>query len=514
MVLKSTKRILALVVAGVMVVGSSLTAFAAEDDGTVDGTGAVEYDNSEALEYDKVMVPVIKDLTSYNFTLDPNGLLHTYMPSTYDDSLIYFTAEDTPETIEPAESITLYEKVKDEVADTDGAYADVAKALSEKKDSITEIEDGPFYVWAPDTTTSVEDGNYTKGYMGKYIELSAENINLYFDVDDAEGLTIKPKQDHLAMPDVFDGKLYTDSYVAIDGNKIEISAQTKLADYGITVEDGEITEATGLFKSDTGTAVDVEADLVYTAATTKAKNSTDKVYVVNKSTKAKTVKAVVTMTNASGITFNPTSTFEDDDENASMYLAATNGSGTGSTTAALEASEDGATAKATYTLDLAAPTATDITYMDSTLSDVTGGHNYFRFAPQTVNYNDDAFYLTAMINANGADAWEEWAGKVTETTRPKLNIVYSVTDKVDKYVSSTTISASSNTVSVTMPSDVTISSVVLTKATGGNVTLTAGTHYTISGSDYTFDASMLGNHKTGSVTFTFSDEKTETLNIE
>ncbi len=481
MVFKRAKRILAVVVAGVLVTGASFTAFAAEGDGEVDGTGAVEYDNSEAVEYDKVVAPIIKDSTAYNFTLDPNDLLHTYKPSEYDGSLIYFTAQDTPETVSPKDGVTLYEKVKQAKTATSGAYADVAKTLNDAKDLITELEDGPFYVWAPNTENTEAHPNYDKGYTGEFVALTAENINNYFVVADGDSKTIKAKQDYKAMPNTFDGNLYIDAYVAIDGNKIEVSAETKLTDYGITTADGKVTAATGVFKDANGTAVDLTGDapdLVYAAATTKAQSVTDKVYVQNKSRKAKTIKAVVTMTNTSGITFNASDEFGEDDESASMYVAATNGLTTGGTTAALVASEDGATAKATYTLDLAAPTTTDITYMDTSISAVTGGHNYYRYEAHDVSYNSDSFYLTAAVNEKGADAWEEWASKVTADTKPKFNIVYTVTDKITApTVTETSVSGENNVIHYTVPTGVAVDKVERIKADGASLILTADSHY-------------------------------------
>ena len=72
------KKLLALVLTGAMALGSSFTVLADEPEG-VSGQGAVEYDNSEAIEYDKVTVPTLTPAT-YNMTIDTNGLLKEYDP--------------------------------------------------------------------------------------------------------------------------------------------------------------------------------------------------------------------------------------------------------------------------------------------------------------------------------------------------------------------------------------------------------------------------------------------------
>ncbi len=79
-------------------------------------------------------------------------------------------------------------------------------------------------------------------------------------------------------------------------------------------------------------------------------------------------------------------------------------------------------------------------------------------------------------------------------------------------VSASTISTTSNPVTLTLPDGVTVTSLVLA-LDGSNVTLVSGNHYTISGSTLTvtkYASSWAG----GTITITYSDSVTETLTCQ
>lgn len=423
--MRNTKRFLAVAMTAVMTVGSSTAALAANEG--VTGNGIVEYDNSEDIAYDiaAVDVPTLT-ASKYNFTLDPTGQLHTYNPSNYDEGTVYFSSTDTRASIKAKENVSLFTQSKKAVEPTSGVWNGIVKTVAEK--AITEVESG-FFVWVPDTANET----YTAGKPGKFVEITKDNIGNWFELaaPDTDGdTTIKLKPDYKFGANVCDGKVYQLSYDAVSNNTITDSDTDPLSKY-VTIENDAPTAFPNLYKDNSGEKVAATAaDIEYTAAKTKNQGRTDAVTVINKSTKAKTVTAKVTMKNISNITFKDENAY-DDDTDASMYVAATDG--TTANTFALEASADGATANATYSVDLAAPTITEITYMTSETNEETGGHNYARYEAYGTVYNSDSFYITASANssAEAKDAWDEWAKEVTDETRPEINIVYTVADKVD-----------------------------------------------------------------------------------
>lgn len=125
-------------------------------------------------------------------------------------------------------------------------------------------------------------------------------------------------------------------------------------------------------------------------------------------------------------------------------------------------------------------------------------------------WNSFEYKLTGAINTATGVKWDG------VTTMPEIKVTWSWAEHTDAYVSSTSVSTSSNSVTLSMPSGESISSIVMS---GGNtnVTLTEGTHYTVSGTTLTFPTDKLGNwigagHN--KLTITFSDNHTEVLTMQ
>jgi len=211
-----------------------------------------------------------------------------------------------------------------------------------------------------------------------------------------------------------------------------------------------------------------------------------------------TIKMEQKEAGTASIEYSDSATFEEGDTAQKLYLAVTDDADTDAQVSAL-----GKTAATLTTTVAGNPDNYKANY---------DGTKYGYILDESKKSGDKytwescSYTLTGALNK--AATWGD------EVDFPTIKVTWSYKEHTDSYLSSTTISSSSNTVTVSLPSGVTVSSVVLTKATGGTVTLVAGSHYTVSGSTYTFDASMLENHSTGSVTFTFSDETSETLTIE
>jgi hypothetical protein len=132
------------------------------------------------------------------------------------------------------------------------------------------------------------------------------------------------------------------------------------------------------------------------------------------------------MSNTKGLTFKTADSYEANEATTSVYFAATDGT----TPVKFVAAEDGETASATYEVTVPAKTGSaDVTYQTSE-TNAAGGHVYARYEGAFPQYSTKAFYIVASANsdAKAEDAWKTWAKGITATTRPSINIVYTVSN--------------------------------------------------------------------------------------
>jgi ribosomal protein L2 len=125
----------------------------------------------------------------------------------------------------------------------------------------------------------------------------------------------------------------------------------------------------------------------------------------------------------------------------------------------------------------------------------------------TIEFAKYSFSLTGAANTNG-----DWS-KIEES--PAVSVTYTVVPHVDAYVSATTLSVGSESVTLSsLPEGVTIKSVVLNKTDGSTVTLTSGSTYTLSGSKLSIKAAMVSAYPGATVKVTYSDGHEDTLTIQ
>lgn len=127
-----------------------------------------------------------------------------------------------------------------------------------------------------------------------------------------------------------------------------------------------------------------------------------------------------------------------------------------------------------------------------------------------------------------ADASEAWAsakvklsGKTNNKTiengmtAPTIGLTWTVSKHTESYLSADKISASKTDVTATLPSGVTVSKIELRKSGATtSTTMVAGSHYTLSGSKYTFNADMVSKWAGATLTFTYSDGKTNVVTVQ
>jgi len=389
--MKNLKKLVALGLTASMVLGSNVVAFA------VEGTGAVEYDDSTAIVYDQVELPTIAAAT-YNMTFDATKLLHTYNPEIYtsDTATVFFNSTttkaqlDVDETIkkvkgESEETFTLWSKSYEAVAaaDVDAIKAKVTVANK----AVTAVTD-KYFVWVPDEEKSKPENKITSGKYGKMLELTKDNIDKYLKLtlEDASctGVAILPQ--HLSGTYVSDGKVYKEKYTAITADCDADLYVTPDGEGASAVENlYSLSSAVGSVH----TAV-VPGNVVCIPAVTGKSDETDKIVMTNKSTKAKTITATVTLENPEGLTIAASKNDVSSAEGASVYIEATNGS----KHEKLVKGDDNVV-KAVYEVDLAAPTIAEVTYQTSE-THALGGHKYARYEAYGTEYGTpDSFYITA-----------------------------------------------------------------------------------------------------------------------
>jgi len=433
---KITKSLMAVALSAAMVL-SSTSAMAAEQTST--GNGAFENDDSAVPVYDEVTLPTVAAGT-YNFTIDPQKLLNKYDSETYSDAsaTLLFNTVNQQAKIEALATAQidgalidgkLYTHTKVE-ADIDD---DLKAAITVATSTITAVEPG-FYLWVPDETTPID-------YDGKYLEIDTTVLGTYFDITLTESAvdSIALKANHNAGSVVCADEIYMDEYVEAtgsatdyvtlkaDGSAIDTETATANQDINlyVTTDEAAFTQIT---KTNLATYVK------FTPATNTYKGQSNKVKIINKSTKTKTVTAKVTVKNADGLTFKPEATYSSD-TSASVYLAITDGS----TPVAVAAADS--VVSATKTFELApADESEAITYQTTSTDDKTGGHVYKRYIQPDdgSKYSFCEFYITGSANSEeGAkEAWDAYNKALEANQTPKIpgiDVVYSINDKVDKY---------------------------------------------------------------------------------
>ncbi len=392
---------------------------------------------------------------TYDFVLDPAGLLATYGGSNYTaGKTVYFNAESTAAKLEVATSVTGADGkfYRDGVVEEATGFPTLKAAIevdSNDKKTITGFGGAgntkKFYVWAPDATSTQSDGRYK--------ELTKDNILNYCDVTidtsgAVTGVTIKNGKTESTIND---GKVYVDGKVELN---FTATGEDKMSDY-VTITDGAVTALTSnkmYTKASTGgafTEVTVIDSVKYTPATRVYTDTSDKATIVNKSSSDKKVKVKVSVTNGDGLDFVAADTFTDKTK-AGVSLAISDGTNKEYVTK----KENAITNEVTYSavaeisvagVDVSASSTDIIKYMGDT-EDATGGHQFKAYLKPTMTYQKANFTLIGVANSasDGTAAWDAYAESLrTSVTnmRPGITVVYDIQDDVTKLPMTTTVSA-------------------------------------------------------------------------
>ena len=253
--------------------------------------------------------------------------------------------------------------------------------------------------------------------------------------------------------------------------------------------DAEFTGTSGIFFKTTD--ADDDTDATYTDKS-KAQTVTNE----NAQDIDVTVKLEQKTAGSDIIKYADSATFEEADKENKLYLAVTDDAASDAKVAALSS-----TGAATLTTTVAGiPGNYKPNY------DEDDGYGYVFIGDEDddfTEWNECSYILTGALNTNAT--WGD------EVTFPEIKVTWSYKEHTDAYVSSENIGASGVTLS--LPTGVTISSVVLNKAADTNVTLTAGNTYNISGTTLTLKDVLVTTYTGKTVTITYSDNHVDVLTI-
>jgi hypothetical protein len=127
---------------------------------------------------------------------------------------------------------------------------------------------------------------------------------------------------------------------------------------------------------------------------------------------------------------------------------------------------------------------------------------------------DDSKWKTTTISMEGAVNKVDDATSATYAPKVEVTWKYEKAGESSSYADVASVSSANNVITLSLPDGVTVSSIVLTKADSSTANMTAGKHYNVSGSKYTFVASNLTNWSGGKLTFTYSDGNSDEISIQ
>lgn len=195
------------------------------------------------------------------------------------------------------------------------------------------------------------------------------------------------------------------------------------------------------------------------------------------------------------IKYAESATFEATDKENKLYLAVTDDAATNPNVAALTATG----AAVVKTTVAGVPENYDPGY-----NSTDGKYEYTKKTNGLADWNDCSFILTGAVNKNAT-----WGDDVTF---PTIKVTWSYKEHKDSVLSSTTISQSSNV--ITVEDGITVTKMALIKKdTTAEIAMT-GSLYTFTGGKLTVQASLLGNNVGGTLRVTLSNGTTEDVTIQ
>jgi hypothetical protein len=478
---KSINKLLACTLSATMVLGSAVTVFAADDDNSTTGIITVENDKSEGPSYSNVVLPTVSDV-SYDFQVDPNGLLQKYDPDNYETGTLYFESTKTPAQLTAKTDLYVKEKGVSSITDLNTALTSA--------DGTALTFESNFYVWVP--AGSEGEGEYLKLVQsvteGEAEAAVTDYFNVDIDTENSNKVTVSARDGAaLAGANPFDGNVYTDVYTTKIAKDTIVDAE-KYGSY--TTDDGFTDDDSILYADDQGKVAAIEdTNYTITEPVVNHNANSDAIEIVNKSTKKTSVQVDVEVSGIESLKFASSQTLGDND----LYLAVTDGKNYKYASVA-----DGEkVAKISYTTKLDAATNSTLVYQTDDYQDKNGSHVYKQYETPGTTYDSAKITLTGASNKNGA--WAKYLEDLdgdTETNSIGVKVTYTLEEVTTTAPSIETTSkklaSNSSTVSFDVdPGDATDLGVesVVTKSTGTKIAA-----YSFSNNKLTFNSTFAKNN--------------------
>jgi hypothetical protein len=234
-------------------------------------------------------------------------------------------------------------------------------------------------------------------------------------------------------------------------------------------------------------------DGLYFTVTDGLSSTSEALTATNKSSVDVDISVSATLTNYTGVTLSSDKDLSGDADKNSIYLALV-ASGEAVSSNAL------ANGTATYEGTLASADAAYAVTLDNGEYGYTLDENY------AGEFDSVDFYLTGKCNQNADVDWSS----LTDIA-PTVTVKWTLSAASTGYLSAKSVSATSNTVNVTLPDGVTLKSL---SSSNKAVTMKAGSQYTYKNNVLTFTTAFCTNQAGTTVTVTFSDGTTETLAVQ
>ncbi len=433
------KKLSALICANVFIF-MSFSVYAAPFE--AEGDISIENQGNDNLKFDKLVVPTVDEGT-YNFTLDPQGLLNTYNPEEYDTpQTMYFKTKNSPASIEIVDS-SAYEadfyyktKVNDDAhLNSLEAGKGLKNAVKVVDCAIVDVEEG-FYLWVPDASS---EEKIAEG-AGRFQSITKDNINNYYDIvytSDGAAIDSISAVSSKTLATVTDGHIYKEDYLKIDTDHI--------ADHIILNEDDSaIVEFKNIYKkkkdvvgNDNPYSEVKEDDITLIPPTNHFTNKSNKATIINKSSVDKTVRVKVNIINGDGLHFADSSNFSDHSK-PSVYLAIADDTPAANEKPVLKQTDKNTgieTFTATLEFDIEKPdfASSAITYMMDK-EDSSNEHRFLSYLKKDIQYNKAGFFLTGATDGaeEAQEAWDMYAHKLRiskNPAKPSIEVIYEVVDK-------------------------------------------------------------------------------------
>lgn len=548
--MKKFKKLIALTcVAAMLVPTIAFAADGTDPSGEMNGNGVVENDNAPAIDITNVVLPTTSLATdTYDFTIDAAELLSDVDAENYDDTLadgVWFKALSAAPQLavttdaDSVGELSLVEKVYVE----DTGFAIIGAELATKTD-LSAAFTNTYAVWVPDV-----DGSGVPTGNGKYQVVTNADIEDYFKFEfttpntqggtDPEYTSMATKQHTSENDNISNGKLYVLDYVAIDPDDAaakyydaDASALKAEATGTLFVKDidntddgdttppsdpGETTYTQAALAADPATPA--VGELVFNDAEFTNKGTSSQAVIINKSTFDIKVSAKVTVSDATGLTFEVAkANLTDEADDASIYMAIKDGTN--------EIAILGETPTATATLKIAGVDPTNSTlYQTAGPEAVTGSHQYYRYLDPVASYNEAYFEIYAATDAS--DDWDAYVEAVKQAgAAPKINVVYSweKTGLNTEITGNTYSRSATNTYTIEwantmLEENKEITSIVLSVDGTTMGSAVPADAYSLSGTTLTIDATktaIIGEGAVGKVRYffvTFKDNSTAKITV-